>query len=418
MSDRLTEDPNGIRRSPSEYNINYVRLMSSSMGDFIDITKMVLYIEIFESIYSPFLTVNICVADNLSLSALLPFRGEELVEIDIAGPDGESGLRQQAFYVYKLTDKTQVSDKTYGYTMQCITPAAIADMNLKISQSMSGQPSDIIQNKILKDVLGIGKPLVNYPTKFPISYISNYWSPLQNIKYICDRAVSYDGDAPSYVFYETKYKYNFVTLNALVAQPSKAGFVYSTNIHAPGIERQMTIIHRLFTDVSFSYIDRIMTGAYGNRTLSVDPLRKSYQYSYYDFAASYNKFNRLNNQNFSTDAVPHRINAVFRHRIAPSSTVPGMNTESTDSWYGPRMTELAAISASTIQIDVAGRFNLSAGDVIDVLVPRTDIVAGNPEFVDPSISGRYLITGLKHMLDRTRHTLHIQASRDSLPKVD
>lgn len=416
MSDRLTEDPNGIR-SPSEFNINYVRIMSSSMSDFVDITKLVLYIEIFESIYSPFLTLNICVADNVSMAALLPFRGEELVEVDIVGPDGETGLRSQAFYVYKLTDKIQVSDKTYGYTMQCITPAAIADMNLKLSQSMSGQPSDIVQNKILKEALGVNKPLVNYQTKYPISYISNYWSPLQNIKYICDRAVSLDGNAPSYVFYETKYKYNFVTLNALVVQPAKAYFVYSTNTHATDIETQLTIIHRLFTDVSFSYIDRLMSGAYGNRTLTVDPLRKSYQYSYYDFVESYAKFNRLNTQNFSTDAAPRRVNSMFRHRTAPSSTVPGMTSEATASWYGPRMTEIASISTSTIQLDVAGRFNLVAGDVIDVLVPRTDVSSGNPEFVDPSISGRYLITGLKHMLDRTRHTLHIQASRDSLPKV-
>lgn len=417
MSSRLTEDPNGIR-SPSEFNINYVRIMSSSMSDFVDITKMILYVEIFESIYSPFITLNISVADNISMSAMLPFRGEELVELDIVGPDGETGLRKQAFYIYKVTDRVQISDKTFGYVMQCITPAAIADMNLKLSQAMSGQPSDIVQNKLLKDALGVNKPLVNYPTKYSISYISNYWSPLQNMKYICDRAVSYDGNSPSYVFYETKYKYNFVPLNALVAQPSKANFIYSTNTHATDMETQLTVIHRLFTDVSFSYIDRLMSGAYGNRTLVVDPTRKSYHYSYYDFTESYNKFNRLNIQNFSSDAVPRRVNSVFRHRTAPTSSVPGMPLEATDSWYGPRMTELAAISASTIQIDVSGRFNLVAGDVIDVLIPKTDIQAGNIEFVDPSLSGRYLITGLKHMLDRTRHTLHIQASRDSMPKVD
>lgn len=166
-----------------------------------------------------------------------------------------------------------------------------------------------------------------------------------------------------------------------------------------------------------------MDGAYGNRTLSVNPTRKSYNYNYYDFLESYEKFSRLNTLPFATDNAPRRINSVFRMRTVPSSTMPNMSNERSDDWYRQRLTEMSAINSQSINMDVIGRFNLYAGNTIEVVVPITTVTESESSensmrsAFDRTLSGRYLVTGLKHMLTRERHTMSIQASKDSIISV-
>lgn len=415
---RINNDPNGTT-SASEFDVNYVHIYTYNSELPIDITKMVNYIEVFESIYTPFITLNINITDTLSLNNILPFIGEEFIELDVRGPDGQFGIIKEAFYIYRLSDRMAASDKAFIYTLHCISSAAIADMNLKISQSMSGQPSDIVKTK-LANAMVITKTMYSHPTKNAISYISNYWTPMQNINYICERAVSKDTSSASYLFYETIKQFNFVPLDALVAQEANFTYFYAPNTHIPGIESQQMIIHNLYVDETFNYLNRLMDGAYGNRTLTVNPTRKSYSYNYYDFLESYDKHSRLNTLPFATGNAPRRINSVFRTKISPSQSIPTMDSDRSSEWHRQRLTELAAINSQSINIDVIGRFNLNAGNVIEVVVPVSDISNSESEengmrkSFDRTLSGRYLVTSIKRLLTRERHTMTLQASKDSM----
>lgn len=417
----VNQDTN-IASSPSEFNIKYIRILTSQSDEFVDITKMVNYVEVYESIYAPFITMKINITDALSLTHILPLVGEEFVEVDIVGPDGEVGIRQQGFYIYKLSDRVAASDRTFVYTLHCISGPAIADMNLKLSQSISGQPSDIVTTQLAKDSLMIAKPILSHPTKNAVSYISNYWSPMQNIKYLCDRAVSRDTESASYLFYETKQNFIFAPLDVLVSQAAAADYFYSVNTHSDDVslKTEQGIVQKLYVDEGFDYIDRIMTGAYGNRTLTVNLTNKRYEYNYYDFLDAFNNFARLNQKPFASPSAPRRINSTFRTRTYNSQTMDKMSSEMTRNWFSQRLTELASINTQTVYIDIAGRMNLYVGDVINLIVPISHLSTDDSSerdmsaSLDKTLSGRYLITSLKHVFTRDRHTLHLQINKDSL----
>lgn len=415
------KDPNSAR-SPSKFNINYVKLLTAHSDEFIDITKMINYVEVYESIYSPFVTLKINLTDSLSLTSLLPLMGEEFVEVDIVGPDGEVGIRGEGFYVYKLSDRIAISDRGVSYTLHCISGPAIADMNLKISQSLSGQPSDLVTDQLGHTGMTITKPIYAHPTKNAVSYISNYWSPMQNIKYLCDRSVSRDTGDASYIFFETKKNFVFAPLDLLVSQESVGNYFYSINTHEFDVDMQTEsgIVHKLYVDDAFDYIDRIMTGAYGNRTLTVNTTNKKYEYNYYDFIDAFNKFARLNQAPFASENAVRRINSVFRTRSYGSQTMDKMSTEMTRDWYSQRLTEMASINTQTVYMDVAGRMNIYAGNVINLIVPISHISTDESAerdmsaALDKTLSGRYLVTSLKHVFTRERHTVHMQINKDSL----
>jgi hypothetical protein len=97
-----------------------------------------------------------------------------------------------------------------------------------------------------------------------------------------------------------------------------------------------------------------------------------------------------------------------------------MPDELTNEWFRQRLTEISTINSQSISIDVAGRFNVYSGNVVNVFVPvttmpnlETDEVNWK-KIVDKSLSGRYLVTSIKHTLTRERHVLSLNLSKDSM----
>lgn len=408
----------------SSAKIHSIRLFTYSSTDFVDITSTVNYVELFESIYSPFLTLNINITDTTSIHSAFRMKGEEYVEVDIRGQDNIVGLNKQAFNVYEVADRITTSNGAVTYTLKCISPAALIDMNLKISQSFNGQPSDLVANTFGKALTAIDKTVYVESTKNNVSYVSNYWSPVQNIKYLCDRSVSKRNGAATFLFFERKQEFRFESVDNMVVRDATNTFTYSINTHSAEMRNnpnaQLPIMYNLYVDRTFNYIDRVMTGAYGNRSLTVDPYTKSYSYEYYDFIESFNKFSRLNELPLGTSSATRRLNSVFRTRIAPSVSHTNMPDERSIEWYKQRPTELAALNATTIEFDAAGRFFIGAGDVVNVAIPKITAgkqITGNDvevsKMIDSALSGRYLVTNLRHLIDRERHTISVQASKDS-----
>jgi hypothetical protein len=406
---------------PGEYRADHAVVRTFS-GEEIDIVLHIHQIVIYENLFSPFLTVELEVRDAIGLKNKIPFRGEEIITLTVTDTDGKYGLQDAVFSVYKMKDLVQVSDRAFVYRLCCISIEAIMDMNLKISKAYSGQASDLIHTLVVDEGLETKKDVFIESTKNKVSYISNYWSPVKNIKYISDRAITKDGTSASCLFYETKRGFAFTSLNNLVSAESVASYhfgVAGLNDVSKGLQR----IEKVWIDVGFDYIERLASGAYGNRSLLVDPFNKTYNYGYYDFVDAFAKQNHLNPQSFSTDSATRRLNSVFRTRSVPSRSFGSMKTEASDQWFKQRITELGAINAFNIQIEVAGRMDVLVGQVVDVYlysgqVPQ-DGAAKNDvnQVLDKVYSGRYLITGIRHTMDKERHTMDLHLSKDSLVDI-
>jgi hypothetical protein len=146
---------------------------------------------VYETMTSPFMTVDVTIMDNLGLIDKLPIIGEEFINLDIRDQANEQGIQSYMGYVYKLSNRESVSDRGFIYTLKCISLECLTDLNLKLSRAYSGTPSEIVKTFLSqKGPLPTKKTLFLEDTKNNLEYISNYWSPLENIRYITERAVS------------------------------------------------------------------------------------------------------------------------------------------------------------------------------------------------------------------------------------
>jgi hypothetical protein len=398
-------------RFAGDFKFQYVRLASFNTDNVLDITNLIGGVDVYESIWSPFLTLDITVLDSLGLSSKFPIIGEEFIEMDLRGPDGITGLPMRQFYIYKLSDVTIHADRSKSYILKCISTEALVDMNLKLSKSFSGQPSDIVREILIDKNIESKKPLITQESKNKIKYISNYWSPIQNIQFLCKKAVSKEKDSPSYIFFETKRGFNFVTLDSLISKSSVGEFSYTINPRLKDIEQKAKIIDTLYVDESFDYITKLKSGSLGMRSIEVDSLYKNYKYSYYDFVSGFSSFARLNEFPINSENVTRRLNAKMQYRISSDEVEEG---------FTKRQTEISSITSMGLQIEVPGNFNLAAGDVIDLFVYADTISTGNvtdmKKMLDMVLSGRYLVTSIKHTIDREKHSMSLIVNKDSLIK--
>lgn len=391
--------------------------ITSFNGSEINIIPMIFNIDIFEDLYSPFLTIELTLLDNTGLYSKLPFRGEEIVTMTIKDPSG-AGLEERQFFIYKMKDLVN-TERTYSYTLCLISIEAVVDLSIKLSKAYKGTPSDIAKEIISKDVLQTDKQLTFEQTKNSISFIANYWSPLQTMKFLCERAVSKNGGSPTYMFYETKSGFKFISMNALSQQDSLHEFNNSDKLNND-TKKSFERIINLYIDEPFDYIDRIKKGAYGNRILLVNPLSKSYMYRNYDFTKANEDFSRMNTGSTFTDSSTRRLNSSFHVRTAPTSTYAGMMSENTLEWFQQRKVDLSIRTSQRIEIEVPGRFNISVGDVANIYIYKeapqeTDSGSKDAyEILDKQHSGRYMITSIRHTLDTNEHVMVLELSKDSL----
>lgn len=402
---------------PGDFNFD-VALITTFAGAEIDIRELIHSVTIFEDIYSPFLSVEILIEDHIGLYHKLPIRGgEEVITLNLTSTDGVSGFKNSVFSVFKTKDFIEKGERGFMYTLCCISIEAVKDMSLKISKAFDGTATSIAKKLVQKEGLSTDKDFFTEESSGNISYISNYWPPIKNIKYLTQRAIATASKSPSFMFFETKYGFHFMSLASLKSQDPAMTLVYSKrkdNDVAAGSRR----IEKLYIDRGVDYIDRVQNGALGSTTVYVDPTKKSWKTKYIDFTTQFDNQARLNETGMSTDNVTRRTNGTFFLNVTPTYTVDSMQDEYSETWFQERRMELASIKAFDIQVEMPGSLEVATGHTVDVYVYSGDIPTSNDltSNLDSVYSGRYLVTGINHTFSRTRHSMLLSLSKDSLIK--
>ena len=408
----------GKKSFVGDFTLNYIDIRSPSFQDNIDITQLYTSMEIDESIYNPFITIKVTFMDTSGLMDYTRMTGEEVLVVDVRRPDNEPvGLVGHVFHIYKIANRELMSDRGILYDVYGISISALGDINNKISKAYVGQPSAIVK-EIYTHFFKSDKPIFIEETKTAVQYISNYWNPIKNIKFLCDRAISRETNSPSYVFFEGRNSYVFSSLNRLIMQPSKKTYFFTNNLRErDSFYSKSKIVENYYVDSVYDNMERAKTGAFGTRSLMIDPLSKTYQYKYHDFYDSYIKNARLNPRVLLSKEFPRSQHTRFQQRVAPSNSFQSMPDDNASQWFVEKDAQYANIELQSSQINVPGDFDLNVGNVIDYYVYSSRIVDKNSDMyneLDKTFSGRYLVTSIKHFIDRERHVMYVQINKDSL----
>ena len=398
-------------------------LITSVSGFYQDISNQVTGIQIFEDLLSPFITGTLIVKDSLDLVNLLPFIGEEFLHLKINTPSLKRGNIDAKYYVYKMTDRTMNGDKSVIYQLHFISQEALIDMNKSLSKTFSGKISDIAKTLMLDKINGmqITRQCVLEETSNSTKYTSNFWSPIKNIIYLTQNATNKLG-SPSYIFFENRDGFNFVSLESLYKQDVIQEFVYdnySRDNLANGSSINVTEDFRRITNISIpqgvDYLDRIQNGFYGSRQYTHDIVSKKVTSKNFDLLQTFDKRKHLNPNAPASKKVIYRYASKISNEVKYYNNFSNFGDVTNTNIAQERLSLLKQSESVKIQITVPGKFDYTVGRKVYVKLNKMEPLSKNDRnTLDNMFSGNYIIGAINHFVSREKHECVLELIKDSL----
>lgn len=181
------------------------------------------------------------------------------------------------------------------------------------------------------------------------------------------------------------------------------------------------VIKNLYVHNRHKTIEKITSGYFQNMFFEINLARLQYKGRYGDIAyykpatekggtldtASFSgAIKNYSNRNGSIES-NNRVAYFFNNREENEPQTPLMNFEEV---WGNKVRTRTSFSQISVEISIEGDSKLSAGDVIDIIIPS---FAGFTEYKDDEqISGRYLVAGVKQFYYNNIHSTVLSLQKD------
>jgi len=408
---------------------NYTRSKANSVG----LSQITPEFSYYESIFSPTISADVIIEDATNLLNDLPVIGDEDIELSFhnkRNPDFiDVDLRS-----YRIGERVRKNERTIVYAIYCSSQRGVRNPKTEILSSFTGKLSDTIR-KNFKNFVEIE------PTKSDFRYIATGETFFDTMRIFCREAQSEENPSSTYLFYETSDGYHFVTLESLFAKETSKAYYYTLS----NIERntdsidQDQIISKMEFITGNDLISGMEKGLYGNTTSGIDPLRKVFNSTEFDyFADGFSKTKHIS-------TIPSRLQSNIRGVTGGSSFaqnsqianekyfVTDLNDiadikyikdfDSTTNLYGRRRHLFSGLETSlfaqaevnTVRIAVPGDSSRHAGDVIEIYMPEPAQSEDALSQYDKYLAGRFLVKNVRHILQVNKEYVTImECVKDSL----
>lgn len=405
-------------RFAGDVSIDRVKIVTQK-GFYQDITAQVLSVQFYEDIFSPFISGSLVVKESLDLINLFPFIGEEYVDLQISTPTLEKTPIKGKYYIYKLTDRELVGDRSVVYQLHFVSVEAVTDLNKKTSRVFGDKISNLIEPFIKDKTIGLEseKKVFVEETMNTTKYISNFWSPTKNIMWLVDNAIN-KNKTPNYVFFENRDGFYFISLESLYSNKVYQQFVYDKFASESGsnidVQRDYQRITTYSVPVAYDYIDRISSGMLASKMINYDITKKTYSSKNYNMFDRFPQQKHLNPYPINSDSAIFRANSFIFQIPKYFSNFNGFGDVTNARSAQERMSLLKIAEANKIQITVPGRTDYTVGLKVNVKFNKIEPLSKkDDDITDKIFSGNYIIAAINHSVDREKHECHIELIKDS-----
>ena len=396
----------------------------SQNGTYHNIIPQILNVQIFEDLFSPFITGSIIVRESLDFANLFPLVGEEIVNLEIATPSLNKRLKGQ-FFIYKMSDRDTLGDKSVIYQLHIISKESVIDLNKKISRPFSGKVSEIATQILNEPSVGLEteKNVLIEPSANSTKYISNFWSPVQNLNYLCSNAVNRN-NSPTYLFFENREGLNFISLDTLYTPDILQTFVndkYARDNQRGGggsiknIDEDFKRIQQIRIPQTFDYMDRIRSGMQASNLIMYDFTKKQYSVKTFDMLKGYDENKHMNFYPVISNKQTRRGDSTLLRTFRYYGNFSGYGDVTNNNSLQKRISLLKQAESFKVEIVVPGRWDYTVGKKVNLKLTRIEpLTKEDIDTKDKLYSGTYLIAAINHTVTKEKHECSIELIRESL----
>ena len=429
--------------------ISYRQQKDESAPKIIDIRGIADVFELCEDILRQTIYGTVTVYDTQDIRSLLPLTGLERLSVNFNTP-GCSGFdfteeNGVPFQIYKVDNITKIDGKDTAqyYQIHFCSPEFLQSQIETVSRAYAG-PVENAVNDIVKKKLKSKKPFLFENTATNAKYVIPSLKPLKAINYLANQCVSGKYNNAGYLFYETKYGYNFRSLESLLALGGSSArperFNYQAQIvnqvksekqtEVKNIEERMKTVIRYRIEKQADSLGNIIGGMYANRVVVHDAFNKTVKTHDFDYLKDFEKGFHTETIGAANDSEKALLpNAQLNDTGAGLNEYPNSKkmvvTETSkvhnDYEFTPTSETLPKIISQRkvmenqiLDMTVYGNTLLTAGDIITFTAPLMQ--PGDTKEMNPYVSGRYLVMAVKHIttLETQTHEMVLRCMKDSV----
>lgn len=447
----LSEDYDTV----GDVDIKQLYLVPGIRGrQFEDLKEFLVEINLYESIFSPFITGSLILSDSINLPKLAPLLGDELIILQILTPSMD-----EKFSIFKTFKINSIKDKVYSengltqlYKITFSSLEMFADILSPISKSFKGNPHELVKT-IFTDYLSITRNLnvakrpgggdnadkletLDIPspitilteTENVVNFVSPNWTPIKCINWLCGQSQATNKKANNFLFWETTKGFYYGTFNDIFKDPLTYSIgKYTQNVTSEGastkdIAQKVFNIKTSRVKQTFDQLENVLTGYLASRVVDVDLYNKSYDYSDYDHISNFvlnyshtNGFNSVPILDINTTRNPQVYQALNYNIPKLFSSSPNNFSEVHKDIYGNRRSNMLELTNFRKEIIIPGRTDIECGSLIEIDIIENK-VSGDSVITqkDELYSGFYLITAISHKINLSSHYITMEISKDSL----
>lgn len=410
-----------------DVKVEELKVTSIPTGNVMTITNQVIGMEIYEDLFSPFISGYIVLKESLDILNNLPLTGQEWLEMKVRTPTFEDAdAIRGLFYVYKISEREFVAERNVVYKLHFISVEALFDSGNKYSKGFEGKISDIARQHLEKLTTRIG---IVEPTKNNTKYVSNFWSPVKNLNFLTNNAIN-QADSPSYLFFENRNGFNFMSLNAMYNGPEIQDFNYNFKAReidpasgesARVVENDYKRITEISLPTSFDTLTKMRKGTYASTLITHDLVSKRYRSKKFEYLDKFDTKTHLN----SYPLTGLQMSGIFN----PNTTIitneihygvfNGYGDVSNSKNLQERLSDLSMAEGLKVIITVPGRTDYTVGKKVSLKIVKPEPIEEKDEYDDQEdkiFSGSYIIGAINHVISREDHVCTMELIKDSWAK--
>lgn len=421
-----------------QFKINEVSVVLSN-GQKFDLSGVFDEINLFENMFTPCRSGNILIRDSIGLYNKMNFKGNETIRIDINKAENNPKVLNyiKEFKIYTCTDRQNINPTSQTYVLHFVNEDFVYSMQKKVSQSYTGLYSNMI-SKILTDQLRVSLSKPNngksgvaqiYPTDKIKEFVIPNLTPFDAIDWITKRSISSQYKVPDFVFYENALGYNFVPVSKLWSD----GVRWKVNVTPKNLDNDAGSEFLGARDLKvlsqFSMGEGIKEGVFGGKFVGFDTQTKTkvVQTVKDVYSDTSSRANRNQNMTTSKNKEGKDFREMTDSRLVvypfslPRETIPYVRQNSpklasiiddTHNYVFQRKAYFTNMMQRRLQLVMPGNFGLSCGYLIDLNVPKFS-TADTTQPLDDTLSGKYIITGTRHIINYNKHETVIEVATDT-----
>jgi len=357
----------------------YKMTITSKNGEVIDIKNIFKNFNIYENMFSHFLTGDILLQDTSDILKNLPIIGGEDVEIQFGEETNNSAM---VFDMVIVAEPQQLEhqtgkNKTENIFLRLASKSAINNRFQRISQKFKDEKSSIV-DKMVRLYLKSTKALsqASQAGNGNIEFVANNWLATDIIDYICNQSKD------AFFFEHNRQFFTFDTLTNLINQ-SITLELYTVK----DFEQSLGINHVLAWkfDTKFDLESSYLASMFGQTVYK--PSLENY---------GYEKKNKSLDEILGSELPLMGSNKLFKEDFSTQDNHIALTYKDIDSKLYRNMI-IQTLQHYNLVVQTRGSSDRKCGDMIRFNMPSID----NTQAVNENFSDKWLITQLKHSINST-----------------